>query len=330
MKTINPPSVWTVPEPFRTIYTHAAEVPAGRSLFVSGQFGVAPDGRMREDFVGQLGQAMDNVEALLAAAGMGRPDIAKATFFLTRSGIFRGSARCRRAGPPTRPRRHRPRRRRPGPAGCADRGRGDGRRDPAGGARPRDPAPRDPGGRPGDPVPGAGGLREVVPVIGREPVPMTADYAQAVRLHSFDLLEREGALVALVETIPGPTISGSRTSRSPPPSRPGPRPGDAAAGRGRRPLAWARRDQAGDETRPSPATSSSTGGRASSSSARSRSGAASRSISPRRSDEAPRAEAGRHRAGPATAGAGFATPPPSAHRAPAAPAAPAPCGGRAC
>ncbi len=104
MKTINPPSVWTVPEPFRTIYTHAAEVPAGRSLFVSGQFGVAPDGRMREDFVGQLGQARTTSRALLAAAGMGRPDIAKATFFLTRSGDLRGSARCGgRAGPPTRP-----------------------------------------------------------------------------------------------------------------------------------------------------------------------------------------------------------------------------------
>ncbi len=41
-----------------------------------------------------------------------------------------------------------------------------------------------------------------VPVIGREPVPMSADYAQAVRLHRFDLLERDGGLVALVETIP--------------------------------------------------------------------------------------------------------------------------------
>ena len=85
MQNHNPPTVWTVPEPFRTIYTHATEVPAGtRQLHVSGQLGVAPDGAMRPDFAGQLEAAMDNVEALLASAGMGRLDMAKATFFLTR------------------------------------------------------------------------------------------------------------------------------------------------------------------------------------------------------------------------------------------------------
>jgi len=85
MQNHNPPTVWTVPEQFRTIYTHAMEVPAGtRQLHVSGQFGVAPDGAMLPDFAGQLGQAMDNVEALLASARMGKADMVKATFFLTR------------------------------------------------------------------------------------------------------------------------------------------------------------------------------------------------------------------------------------------------------
>ncbi|WP_245524274.1 GNAT family N-acetyltransferase [Methylobacterium nonmethylotrophicum] len=41
-----------------------------------------------------------------------------------------------------------------------------------------------------------------IPATGRKPVPMTADYALAVRLHRFDLLEQDGALVALIETIP--------------------------------------------------------------------------------------------------------------------------------
>jgi GNAT superfamily N-acetyltransferase len=41
-----------------------------------------------------------------------------------------------------------------------------------------------------------------VPVIGREPKPMTADYAEAVRKHRFDLLYVEGKLAALIETIP--------------------------------------------------------------------------------------------------------------------------------
>ncbi|WP_206667609.1 hypothetical protein [Muricoccus nepalensis] len=38
-----------------------------------------------------------------------------------------------------------------------------------------------------------------VPVIGREPKPMTADYDAAVRDHIVDLLEVDGELVALIE-----------------------------------------------------------------------------------------------------------------------------------
>lgn len=41
-----------------------------------------------------------------------------------------------------------------------------------------------------------------VPVIGREPKPMAADYARAVRDHRIDLLHIGGELVALVETVP--------------------------------------------------------------------------------------------------------------------------------
>ncbi len=40
-----------------------------------------------------------------------------------------------------------------------------------------------------------------VPVIGREPKPMTADYAEALRKNRFDLLFAEGKLAALIETI---------------------------------------------------------------------------------------------------------------------------------
>lgn len=40
-----------------------------------------------------------------------------------------------------------------------------------------------------------------VPVVGREPAPMTADYEAALHLHRFDLLEEAGELVALVETL---------------------------------------------------------------------------------------------------------------------------------
>src|SRR5262249_55426809 len=86
MRRHNPPSVWAVPEAFRSNYSHAAEVTSGaRLMFVSGQFGIAPDGTVAPHFEGQLNQAMDNVEALLAAGGMSKADIVKANYYLTRA-----------------------------------------------------------------------------------------------------------------------------------------------------------------------------------------------------------------------------------------------------
>src|SRR5215472_10340002 len=41
-----------------------------------------------------------------------------------------------------------------------------------------------------------------IPVIGREPMPMTADYGVAVREHLVDLLYVGAQLAALIETIP--------------------------------------------------------------------------------------------------------------------------------
>ena len=40
-----------------------------------------------------------------------------------------------------------------------------------------------------------------VPVIGREPKPMTADYTEAVKKHRFDVLYVNGELAALIETV---------------------------------------------------------------------------------------------------------------------------------
>ena len=40
-----------------------------------------------------------------------------------------------------------------------------------------------------------------VPLIGREPKPMTADYDEAVARHRFDLPHVDGVLAALIETI---------------------------------------------------------------------------------------------------------------------------------
>ena len=41
-----------------------------------------------------------------------------------------------------------------------------------------------------------------VPLIGREPKPMTADYERAVAEHIIDVWEEGGALLALIEMIP--------------------------------------------------------------------------------------------------------------------------------
>lgn len=40
-----------------------------------------------------------------------------------------------------------------------------------------------------------------VPLIGREPLPMKADYAEAVRKHRVDLLDVDGELAALIEVV---------------------------------------------------------------------------------------------------------------------------------
>jgi ribosomal protein S18 acetylase RimI-like enzyme len=40
-----------------------------------------------------------------------------------------------------------------------------------------------------------------IPLIGREPMPMKADYERAIRDHEIDLLYADGDLVALIEVI---------------------------------------------------------------------------------------------------------------------------------
>jgi predicted N-acetyltransferase YhbS len=42
-----------------------------------------------------------------------------------------------------------------------------------------------------------------ISVIGREPMPMTVDYSEAVQKHRIDLLHIDNKLAALIETVPG-------------------------------------------------------------------------------------------------------------------------------
>ena len=97
LQSHNPTTIWPVPAEFRPIYSHAAEVRGfERLLFISGQFGVTPDGSLSPDFEAQCEQAMANVEALLAAAGMDRGNIVKLTYLVTRTGDFAALGRLRR------------------------------------------------------------------------------------------------------------------------------------------------------------------------------------------------------------------------------------------
>jgi len=52
-----------------------------------------------------------------------------------------------------------------------------------------------------------------VPVIGCEPLPLTADYHQAVRQHIIDLHEEGGGLRALIEMVVEAGIFALKTSR---------------------------------------------------------------------------------------------------------------------
>lgn len=56
---------------------------AERLLFVSGQVGVAADGSVVEGIEGQAGQAVANLNAVLAEAGMTATDLVKMTIYLT-------------------------------------------------------------------------------------------------------------------------------------------------------------------------------------------------------------------------------------------------------
>ena len=83
MKRHNPVPVLPA---YEAVFAHGVEVPAGAgTLYVSGQVGVGGDGRtVAGGFEAQCGQAIANIEAVLAAAGMALGDIVKVTIYLTR------------------------------------------------------------------------------------------------------------------------------------------------------------------------------------------------------------------------------------------------------
>ncbi len=83
---LTPDTVRPVPPQFAGIYTHGTQLAAPRRIVaLSGQIGVPLEGQTSADFAGQCHQAMDHVEALLAASDMGLADILRVTYYLTRA-----------------------------------------------------------------------------------------------------------------------------------------------------------------------------------------------------------------------------------------------------
>jgi 2-iminobutanoate/2-iminopropanoate deaminase len=64
-------------------YSHGVEAPASaRWLYISGQVGVTPEGKVAQGAEAQIEQAWRNVLSVLEAAGMGPRDLVKVTTFL--------------------------------------------------------------------------------------------------------------------------------------------------------------------------------------------------------------------------------------------------------
>lgn len=67
-----------------TSYSHAVEVgPGARTLFISGQIPMSPDGTCPEDFRTQAWQCWNNLSATLAAAGMELTDLVRVQAYVT-------------------------------------------------------------------------------------------------------------------------------------------------------------------------------------------------------------------------------------------------------
>ncbi len=78
----NPP---TIAKP-ASRYSHCALAEGvTRRLEISGQVGVRPDGTVAEGLAAQLDQALANIDAALASAGMGRDNLMKITVYLTQN-----------------------------------------------------------------------------------------------------------------------------------------------------------------------------------------------------------------------------------------------------
>jgi len=75
---INPPTIAKPPG-----YTHVVEIAGpARIVYIAGQLGFTVDGKMPEDFRGQMVQALENVKNALAAVGASFKDVVKINSYI--------------------------------------------------------------------------------------------------------------------------------------------------------------------------------------------------------------------------------------------------------
>ena len=73
--------------PAQGLYSHATDVPAGRTLYIAGQLSVGLDGSVvgKNDFAAQMKQVLDNMGAVLKGTGLGFNNVIKFTTYLVHS-----------------------------------------------------------------------------------------------------------------------------------------------------------------------------------------------------------------------------------------------------
>lgn len=73
-------------------YSNGLLYPAGELLFVAGQIGWDREQRLADGFVAQFAQALDNVLAVVRAAGGGAEDVGRLTIYVTDREVYRRAA----------------------------------------------------------------------------------------------------------------------------------------------------------------------------------------------------------------------------------------------
>lgn len=78
------------------MYSHGMSVPSGELVFVAGQVGLAPGGQVAAgDVIAQTKQALENVRAVVEAAGCTMRDVVRLQTFLTRAEAIPGFMKAR-------------------------------------------------------------------------------------------------------------------------------------------------------------------------------------------------------------------------------------------